>query len=324
VTTERVVVEVVVDEGVDEVVQTGIEPPVHPHAHDPTVLKGIQLALFAVFVFALLDTLAKYLGKIYPVLGLVWARYTVHMLVMLAWLGPSMKLDLIRSRRPGLQVLRGLLLIGSTCFFFFALKFLPMAEASSIGFVSPLLVTVFSAVLLKEQISLRRWIAVGAGFVGVLIIIRPGGQVFTPAALLPICMAVCWSLYQIVTRTVSKSENPYATLFYTALVGSIVLSFALPFSWQTPSFVHALMIAALGLAGGFAHFILIRALTKAPASMLAPFYYSQLVWIILFGYLVFGDFPDGWALVGMAVIVGSGLYVAYGTRVHLRRVRQQA
>jgi drug/metabolite transporter (DMT)-like permease len=322
-TKERVVVEVVVDEAVDEAVQTGNEPPVHPHAGDPTVLRGIELAVFAVFVFASADAMAKYLGKFYPVLGLVWARYAVHMLLMLAWLGPSMKLDLIRTQHLGLQIVRGLLLVGSTCFFFSALKFLPMAEASAIGFISPLLVTVFGRVLLKEKVSPRRWIAVGTGFLGVLIIVRPGGQVFSPAVLLPVAMAVCWSLYQIATRKV-RSDNVYATLFYTALVGSVVLSLALPFSWQTPTFFHGLLIATLGMVAGFAHFILIRALGKAPASVLAPFYYTQLIWIILLGYLIFRDFPDGWALLGMVVIVGSGMYVAYGERIHFRKVNQSS
>jgi drug/metabolite transporter (DMT)-like permease len=325
-TQERVVVEVVVDEAVDGVVQTGIEPPQHPHAHDPGVVKGIELGVFAVFLFAVMDTLAKYLGRHYPVLGLVWARYVVHLLTMVAVFGPSMKFDLLRTQQLKLQLLRGLLLVASTCFFFYALKFLPMAEASAIGFVSPLLVTGIGAIFLKEKVSRRRWIAVAMGFFGVLIIVRPGGKVFTPAALLPLCSAVCFSCYQIVTRIVSHGgkENPAATLFYTALVGSVVLSLTLPGNWVVPTLPHGMLIVCLGALGGLGHFVLIRALTKAPASMLAPFYYTQLIWIMLFGYLFFGDFPDGWALVGMLIIVGSGLYVAYGERIHLHRVRISA
>lgn len=321
---ERVVVEVEIDEDVEQVVQTGIEPAAHPHAHDPTVLRGIPLGIFAVFLFATMDTLAKYLGQYYPILGLVWARYAVHTLLMIALFAPREGFGMFRTQQPGLNILRGLLLVLSTCFFFFALKYLPMAEASAIGFVSPLLLTVFSAVLLKEKVTPRRWIAVMAGFIGVLIIVRPGGRVFSAAALLPLASATCFSLYQIVTRKVTQAtgENPTATLFYTALVGTIVLSLVLPGNWVVPTLAHGLLIVMLGALGGFGHFILIRALTKAPASVLAPFYYTQLVWILIFGYIVFKDFPDGWALLGIAVIVGSGLYVIYGQRIHLHRIVQ--
>ncbi len=325
-TQERVLVEVVVDESVDNVVGTGIEPADHPHALDAGVIKGIPLAMAAVFSFAIMDTMAKYLGKFYPVLFLVWARYMVHMLIMLVWLAPSMKWDLVRTQQPWLQVLRGLFLVGSTCFFFQALRLMPMAEASAIGFMAPLLVTLLAVPILKEKISRRRWIAVIIGFIGVMIIIRPGGKVFSPAALLPAATALCFSLYQIITRKV-HAENPRTSLFYSALVGSLALTIVLvasyllvPFPLYAPTLWHSVLILALGAIGGIGHFVLIRALRKAPASVLAPFYYTQLVWIILFGYLAFGDFPDGWTLLGIVVIVGSGLYVAYGERVHLRKI----
>ena len=319
-------VEVVVDEGVDNIVGTGIEPADHPHALDVGVIKGIPLAMAAVFCFAIMDTMAKYLGKSYPILALVWARYTVHMLIMLVWLGPSMKFDLVRTTRPMLQILRGLFLVGSTCFFFQALRFMPMAEASAIGFVTPLLVTLFAVPILKEKISRRRWVAVIAGFIGIMIIIRPGSRVFSPAALLPLCTALCFSLYQIITRKVHQ-ENPSTSLFYSALVGSLALSlmlvishFIFPVTYYAPTAWHGVLILLLGVIGGLGHFVLIRALRKAPASVLAPFYYTQLVWIILFGFVFFGDFPDNWTLLGIIVIVGSGLYVAYGERVHFRKV----
>ena len=323
-------VEVVVDEGVDNVVETGIEPIEHPHALDPGVIKGIPLAMAAVFCFAIMDTAAKYLGQFYPVLALVWARYMVHMLIMLVWLGPTMKLNLVRTSRPMLQILRGLFLVGSTCFFFQALRKMPMAEASAIGFMAPLLVTLLAVPILKEKISRRRWIAVIAGFIGVMVIIRPGGKVFSPVALLPLATALCFSLYQIITRQV-HTENPRTSLFYSALVGSVALTVVLvgshlaaPFPLYAPTPWHGALIFALGAIGGVGHLVLIRALRKAPASVLAPFYYTQLVWIILFGYLAFSDLPDGWTLLGIFVIVGSGLYVAYGERVHLRKITRPA
>lgn len=325
-TQERVLVEVVVDQEVENVVETGIEPADQAHAIDPGIIKGIPLALAAVFCFAIMDTMAKYLGQFYPVLALVWARYTVHMLIMLAWLGPKMKLDLVRTTNPRLQILRGLFLVGSTSLFFFALRHMPMAEASAIGFMTPLLVTLFAVPILGEKISRRRWIAVIFGFIGVMIIIRPGSKVFSPAALLPLGTALCFSLYQIITRKIHH-ENPRTSLFYSAFIGSAALTIVLligywisPFEYPQPTGWHWVLILMLGVIGGFGHLVLIRALRKAPASVLAPFYYTQLVWIILFGYLAFGDFPDGWTLLGIVVIVGSGLYVAYGERVHLRKV----
>ncbi len=325
-TQERLLVEVVVDDAVDNVVETGIEPADQAHTIDPGIIKGIPLALAAVFCFAIMDTMAKYLGQFYPVLALVWARYTVHMLIMLAWLGPKMKLDLVRTANPRLQILRGLFLVGSTCFFFQALRYMPMAEASAIGFVTPLLVTLFAVPILKEKISRRRWIAVIVGFIGVLIIIRPGSRVFSAAALLPLCTALCFSLYQIITRKVHQ-DNARTSLFYSALVGSLALTvvlvishFVVPVTYYAPTAWHSVLILMLGVVGGIGHLVLIRALRKAPASVLAPFYYSQLVWIIIFGYLAFGDFPDNWTLLGIIVIVGSGLYVAYGERVHFRKV----
>ena len=325
-TQERVLVEVVVDQEVENVVETGIEPADQAHALDTGIIKGIPLAIGAVFCFAIMDTMAKYLGKFYPVLALVWARYTVHMIIMLIWIGPSMKFDLVRTTRPTLQILRGLFLVGSTCFFFQALRFMPMAEASAIGFITPMLVTLFAVPILKEKISPRRWIALIVGFIGVLIIIRPGSRVFSPAALLPVGTALCFSLYQIITRKVHQ-DNARTSLFYSALVGSLALTlvlvishFLFPVTYYAPTAWHSVLILMLGVIGGMGHLVLIRALRKAPASVLAPFYYTQLVWIILFGYLAFGDFPDNWTLLGIVVIVGSGLYVAYGERVHLRKV----
>ena len=325
-TQERTLIEVVVDQEVENVVETGIEPADQAQALDTGIIKGIPLAIGAVFCFAIMDTMAKYLGKFYPVLALVWARYTVHMIIMLIWLGPSMKFDLVRTTRPTLQILRGLFLVGSTCFFFQALRFMPMAEASAIGFITPMLVTLLAVPILKEKISPRRWIALIVGFIGVLIIIRPGSRVFSLAALLPVGTALCFSLYQIITRKVHQ-DNARTSLFYSALVGSVALTlvlvishFLFPVTYYAPTAWHSVLILMLGVIGGMGHFVLIRALRKAPASVLAPFYYTQLVWIIIFGYLAFGDFPDNWTLLGIVVIVGSGLYVAYGERVHFRKV----
>ena len=316
---EQFVVEVTLDEIPDELVQaeTGLDASSTDHA----TYRGIVLMLSAIVLFACMDALAKYLNRYYPAPGLVWARYFVHMLLMLALFGRRMGFDLVRTDRPRLQILRGLLLAGSTLFYFFALRYLPLAEASAIGFLSPLLVTVLAAPMLGEKIGARRWIAVAVGFIGMLIIVRPGGGLLTPASALPLGMAVCFSTYQIITRKLSHSENPYATLFYSALVGTIALTAVLPFAWKTPTPFHALLIVAMGVLGGVGHFMLIRAFAHAAASVLAPFVYTHLLWAMFFGYAVFGDFPDGWAFIGMLVIVGSGFFVAYGERLHLHRLK---
>ncbi len=286
---------------------------------DANRLRGIALVLVTVAIFSCLDTMSKYLSQIYPVPGLVWFRYLVHLLLMLAILGPRLRWRLIRSAHPVLQIGRSLLLLLATYLFFSALRVMPLAEAAAISFISPLLVTVLSVPLLGETIGPRRFAAVGVGFLGVLIILRPGGHLLSPAALLPLGNAFAYSLYQIITRKLSATEDPYATLFYTAIVGTVGTTLALPLGFAMPHGLHILMLLAMGSFGGFGHFLLIKAFRDAPASLLAPFSYSQLIYSTCLGYLVFGDFPDTWTLVGMAVIVGSGIYVGYRESLLARR-----
>ena len=285
----------------------------------PSPLRGILLMMLAVFLFASLDTTIKYLGRYYPVPGLVFARYAVHCLLMILVLAPSRGVQLLATRRPGIQIVRALLLLGSSFFFFVALQYLPLAEAASIGFITPLLITALSVPLLKEKVGPRRWAAVLTGFVGVLIIVRPGFTQVSIGVIFPLLMACCYSTYQILTRKIAGHEDPIVSLFYTALIGSLVMSVTLPFYWVHPtSWQHWGLLLLTGLFGGVGHFILIRALGMTPASVLAPFSYSQLIWVTTYGFLVFGDFPDGFAIFGMLLIVGSGLYIAYREAV-LRR-----
>ena len=293
-----------------------------PALPGPTSLTGIFLMLSAVLIFASMDTMAKYLARYYPVPNLVWARYTVHLLFMLVFLAPRLRLRLLRTSHLGLQILRALLLLGSTFFFFNALRFLPLAEASAIGFVTPLLVTAFSVPLLGEKVGLRRWSAVLVGFCGVLIVLHPGSGLLTWAAALPLASSVCFSLYQIITRKLSATENPFATLFYAAAVGALAMTAVLPFEWVTPTSIwHGALIVVLGLLGGIGHFILIKAFERASASVLAPFGYTQLLYTTLLGYLVFNALPDRWSILGMLVIAASGLYVAYREAVLRRRAK---
>jgi drug/metabolite transporter (DMT)-like permease len=282
-----------------------------PGVAPPHVLRGILLLVTAVSTFAMLDAMTKYLALTYPVPMIVWARYATQTLMMILLLGPRLGYDLVRSLRPGLQVIRGVVLVGSSMFFVYALAHLPLAEASAIGFLSPLVLAGMSVWLLNERVRRSVWAAIIAGFVGVLFIVRPGGDVFTPAAILPMLSAVCFAGYQLLTRQLAGIDSSLTTLFYGAIVGAVLLTFPLPFSWQAPaSLLHGLAFCLLGVLGGTGHFLLIRAFTHAAPSVLAPFVYAQLVAVLALGYLVFGEFPDRGSLVGMAIIVLAGAWIA--------------
>ena len=288
----------------------------------PHILRGVLMIMTAVAMFAVMDSIAKYLSRFYPVPAIVWARYFFHMLLVVIALGPRLGLDLVRTRRLGAQLIRGLLLAGTTLFFVFAIKQMPLAETSSITFIAPVLVTLMAAFILKEKVELTRWLAVAGGFVGVLIIIRPGSDVFTWASVLPLASAICFACYQILTRKLANLESPYSSIFYSGLVGSVIMSLTLPYTWTVPqSLNHALLFVVIGIIGGLSHLILIKAYDYAPASRLAPFSYTQLIWIMVIGYLVFGDFPDHWSLIGIVVIVASGIYIA--THQHLSELQQR-
>lgn len=274
-------------------------------------LRGILLLVAAVSTFAVLDTIAKYLARTYPVPLIVWARYATQTLFMLLVLGPRLKLDLVRSLRPGLQIIRGVVLVVSSMLFFSALAYMPLAEASAITFLSPLFLAGMSVWLLNERVRRSVWAAIIAGLVGVMVIIRPGGEVFTPAAILPILTALCFASYQVLTRKLAGIDSTMTTLFYGAIVGTVLLTLGLPFFWHTPgSALDWLLFCVLGVFGAAGHFVLIRAFTYAPPSALAPFVYAQLIAVLILGYAVFGEFPDGWSLVGMGIIVLSGAWIA--------------
>jgi drug/metabolite transporter (DMT)-like permease len=276
--------------------------------------RAVVLMLASVVCFSILETTGKYLSQYYPVLEVVWARYTVHVVLMLIFLAPRLGRSLVRTRQPGGQLVRATLLLGSTVCNLFALSRLPLAEVKAISFVSPLLVTMFAVWLLHEKVSLSKWIAVIVGFLGILFIVRPGSHMVSWAASLALGNALCYSLYQIMTRRFSEDENPLTTLFYSALVGCVVLSFMAPWIWVWPAAGHIGFFLLIGVAGALGHFMLIKALEIERASVLSPLGYTQLIWVTLLGFLIFGQLPDGHAVVGMAIIVGSGLYVAWGHR----------
>lgn len=273
---------------------------------------GIGLMVLAIALFTLMDTIGKTLTATYPVPQVVWARYAFHFLLVLL-LVPRLGTGLVRTRYPVLQIARGVLLALGTLFMFTAISFIPLADAYTVTFVAPLLVTLLSVPLLKERVGWRRWSAVIAGFAGVMIVLRPGLGVMHWAAFLPLITAMCFALYQILTRIVSggAGESPFAMLFYLGFVGAIALSLVAPFFWQPVATEDWPLMLAMGALGGTGHLLLIRGLTLAPASLLSPFSYSQIVWGLLLGFWIFGDLPDAWTLTGCAVIVASGLFIFY-------------
>lgn len=290
-------------------------------ADRPNIVRGILLMMLAGFLFVVMDTTAKYLSSDYPVTQIVWARYVFHLLTLPLLIGGGSWLAVARTKRLGLQVLRSLFLLGSTYFFFLAVKYIPLATATAIGFVGPLLVTALSMPLLKEKVGRRRWAAVIVGFGAVLVIIRPGAEVVHWAVFLPLLVAACFALYQITTRILSRSDSSLTTLFYSATAGAVAMTVLLPFeSWRWPDAAGWGLMAFLGLIGGLGHYVMIRAFTIAPAASIAPFSYLNLVWATLLGFVMFADLPDRWTVIGAVMLAGSGLYVLYRER----KVRDEA
>jgi drug/metabolite transporter (DMT)-like permease len=289
------------------------------HIAGANVSRGVLMVLIAVIFFTATDSLAKYLTRFYPVSLIVWWRFASHLLIVVVLLGPRYGSKLIRTKRPAEQVLRGLLLLLGSVFFISALKFIPLAEATAISYLTPLLVTLMSVFFLKEKVELARWIALLCSFAAVLIVIRPGSGVFVWAALLPIANATTFAVYQLVTRRLANLESPYTSIFYAGLVGTVLFSAVLPDVWVWPqTWGHALAFASLGLFAALGHLILIKAYTYASAARLAPFSYTQLIWVSIVGFIVFGDFPDVWSLLGMAIIIASGIYTATRERSSVR------
>ena len=268
------------------------------------------MAVLATVSYAVVDTLSKFQAREYPVGMIVWARYAVPLLVLLSVFFPRRGRGMLRTAFPVIQLLRGVLLTAGTIFIVLAYRVMPIAEAQAISFIHPVLLTLLAVVFLGETVSRLGWAAVLLSFSGVLIIVRPGGGLFTPAALLPLGLALCFSLYQMFTRVIATKESSLNSLFCVLLVGSVVTSLVLPFVWVVPTPKGIFFFALIGISSGFGHFFTIKALEYAPASLLAPFAYVQLLWVSIFGILVFGDFPDGITIIGMAIVVAGGLLAA--------------
>jgi drug/metabolite transporter (DMT)-like permease len=277
-------------------------------------LRGIGLICTAVVCFIAMNTMVRWLrfdGM--PVVEIVWARYFFHVLLIMAFF-PRRIRTLLVARRKGMQVVRSVLVFLATVCMFIAMGEMPVADAVAIGFVTPLLLVGLSVAILREKVGPRRWAAVLAGFIGMLIIIRPGAGAFQWAALLPIGMAFFYALYQIITRMIRGSADSLNALFYTALVGAAAASLALPFHWQLPGLAQAAMLVGIGFLGGLGHWFVIMAYERAEVSAVAPFAYTELIWATVFGVIVFGEFPDVYTFLGAGIIAAAGLYVLYRER----------
>lgn len=259
--------------------------------------------------FALLDGMAKHVMLFLPAFVAVFFRYLLALALTLGIVWKAGGVSLLATGHPLLQALRGLMLVSSTWLNFFAISYLQLAQTAAISFTIPLWVCALSVPLLGEAVGLRRWIAVLVGFLGVLVIMRPGTEDFHPAMLLSVMAAVCGALYNIATRKVGGRDRAETSLFYVGLVGSLGAALPLPWHWQMPEGTQWLFLVGMGLCGGIGHFMLIQAHRLAPAAALSPFVYTQIVWMILLGFLMFGDVPDLWTLIGATVVIASGLFV---------------
>ena len=270
--------------------------------------KGALLYLLAVFFLATMDALSKELSLRYDTLQVIWARYVGQTVLVFALAAPRLR-SVLRTRFPGLQAARSALMFGATICGFSAFAVMPLAEATAVFEVAPLLVTALAALVLHERVGPRRWIAVAVGFLGALVIIRPGAGAFGPEALLPFGAASCYACYAIVTRHVGQGEGPWTALIYSALFGSVVATIIVPFVWSAPTPSDAALMGLIGAVGAMGHFCVILAFRATAASILAPFSYFGLIFATLYGLAWFGDAPDPWTVAGAAIIVGSGLYV---------------
>ena len=295
--------------------------PAHQRAAPARIerpLHGILLVTGAVFCFACSDAVAKSLMEVLPAVQVTWLRFVVFVLVM-APVALRMGGRSLRTRYPALQVLRGVGVSVSALLFILALGVVPLAEATAIAFVSPLFVTALSVPILGERAGARRWAAVAVGFLGVMIVVRPGSEAFDPSAILLILAALIWAASLVITRRMSGGDHPLVTMVYSAVVGCLVMSAVVPFAWADLGWRELGLGLATGLTATAAQCLIVLAYRQASASVLAPFFYSQLVWSALLGLLVFGNVPDLWTLVGTGIIIASGLYTAHRERLQSQR-----
>ena len=278
-------------------------------------MRAILLMCAGVSLFPVMNAGVKLLTANYPVSQIVWARFTGHLIVMLIVFLPQYRWRLLRPQRPLVQIGRSALMLASNMLYVMAIARVPLATASAIGFTAPLIVTALSVPLLKESVGWRRWSAVLFGFVGALMVIRPSSGFRDAAVLLLLASSLAYALYQIATRMVGRVDSAATGIIFAALLGSVGMSFVMPFMFVMPrSPLDAALFASLGLLGGVGHYLVIRAFQLGQAAVIAPLGYVELVGSVALGYLMFGNFPDTWTWLGAGVIIASGVYIALRER----------
>jgi drug/metabolite transporter (DMT)-like permease len=296
---------------------------VSPETAPSSTAKGILIMLLATLCFAAMDSMSKYLIASYSPIQILWVRFVCFVVFALAVTGgPKRLVTHLRARRPGLQVLRSALLVLEMIVFVLALRYLALADAHVLFASGPLVVTALSIPLLGEKVGLRRWAAILVGFLGIVIVLQPGGDLFQAAALIPLLATFMFAFYQVLTRLASRSDTTQTALLYQAIVGLLMLTLAVPFQWQPLALDDLGIMVVLGFSGAMAHYLLIKALQMAPASVLQPYMYSVLVWAIGTGYLFFGDIPGLVTLIGAAIIVASGLYTFHREALRQPKARK--
>ncbi len=272
-------------------------------------MKAIILNLSAWTMLPVMDGFAKYLSLSLPVLQITWARYFFTVVIIFPLMFFLFKQNIRFSQKPRLQLLRGILLFLANIFFFYSISKISLSKALTLAFVAPLIVTIFSPIFLNERVDLKRWIAVIVGFFGCLIVIRPGFIEFNLATIAAMGTGLMYGFYLIVTRKLSNIDNPLLTLLFTGVVGAFIGTFALPFGWVTPTLNEWFLLFLVGLFASIGHLLLILSLKFAEASKLAPFGYFEILPNIIIGYFFFNNLPDIYHLIGLLVIIGSGIYI---------------
>jgi drug/metabolite transporter (DMT)-like permease len=281
--------------------------------------RAVGYMMVAMALLPCLNAAAKELGHGYPTLEIVWARYAGHFAYMVAVFLPQRGFRLFYTERLSTQVLRSALLLSATGVYFTALHYTELPTAAVISFVSPFITTALAGIMLGEKVGAHRWGAAAVGFLGALFILRPGSGVVHLASFLVLISATCNALYQILTRRLAARDPAETSNTYIAVVGFALSSVFLPFVWETPRApLDLLLLASLGIFGGFGHYFIVKALEWGPAAVIAPLNYGQLIGTVIIGYVAFGEFPDAATWFGAAIIVGSGLYIFYRER---RRAR---
>ena len=272
-------------------------------------MKAILLNLSAWMVLPFMDTIAKYLSSELSFFQITWARYFFTVFWTLPFMFFFFRKNLKWSENPKLQILRGLALFSANICFFYSISVISMAKALTLAFVAPLVTTAISPFFLNEKVGLRRWAAVLVGFIGCLVVIRPGFLEFNLATIAAVVTGCFYGIYVVITRKLHSTDNPLLTLLLTGIVGAIIASFLVPVVWINPTFIQWSWLALMGIFACLGHILLILSLRYADASKLAPFGYFEIITNIILGYYFFSDFPDKWTFLGLSIIISSGIYI---------------